>query len=268
MNPHRPFVVHFGIGGSAEAYSKNSGKTPDVYVDNDRKFWGKTIRGTPVLSPTTLVDLPFTEIVITSGYVQEIRLQLSDLGISEDLITIPTKVDLSHRRFKTHEQRSSALEALDSFLCGIETLPIVTQGGTALGLVRDGDLIAWDDDIDLAASVTETTKIMEHLQQLGADPYLDKGRERTMIKAHLPTSRGDRIPLGISQYDPALDIFVDCFESFRWEWPIEMYLDPLVIGVGGRSFFVPSSTSHYLSTVYGTEWNTPNPQFGFDDYGK
>ena len=262
------FVIHFGAGGSSQAHYQNTHEAPDFYADNDSSLWGNTLHGVFIVDPQFLVRNRIRKVVITSSYVHEIRQQLLGLGLPDASIVVPSKSELSFRPFATAAQRESVLIALAQFLDSLGTLPIVLQGGTALGIFRDGDLIPWDDDLDLASSVTDCAQIVDRLNAIGAAPYLDHGPDRTMIKAEITTTLESRIPLGISQYDPSRDVYIDRFEGHVWEWPLNMYLKPVGVTIGQLTFFVPGRPDYYFSRVYGDGWRVPNERFGFDDYGR
>ena len=50
-------------------------------------------------------------------------------------------------KFNTEHATTSLLQLNE--LCVIQNIPIILSEGTALGAVRDGKLIPWDDDIDI-----------------------------------------------------------------------------------------------------------------------
>ena len=44
-------IIYFGAAGCGNAYCKNSGVTPDIFVDNDQDKWGTFFNGVEVQNP-------------------------------------------------------------------------------------------------------------------------------------------------------------------------------------------------------------------------
>ena len=65
-------VVFFGAAGCGEAYCRNSGITPDIFVDNDSSKWGTLFNGIEVMDPAVLASLPLAKVVVTSSYLKEV----------------------------------------------------------------------------------------------------------------------------------------------------------------------------------------------------
>ena len=139
---------------------------------------------------------------------------------------------------------------------------IVAVGGTALGFCRDNDFIHWDFDIDLFAPIQAKSSLLEILMSFGCDPK----EELMSIKATLLLDNGVKVPLGVDFFDENLDIYIDKYEDYTWQWPITMFTQCSVIEVHGKLLNVPNPPDVYLSKVYGNSWSVPNPEFCYSDY--
>ena len=261
-----PDVIYFGAGGGGEAYSLHTSKKPDFFVDNNSELWGKTLLGREIRPPSFLSDGNLSIIVITSGYVSSIKRQLIELGIPSQKIKIPPKAYLGKHFFSSKKNREKAAAFLGNFTRELShNFQLVCLGGTALGFCRDKDFIFWDFDIDLTAPLNGKKDILDYL--LTANCELNDTAEGKIV-AKLPLNEGENIPMGIDFFDPNLDHIEDVYEDFKWVWPISMFTECETLSIHGNDLFVPSPHDYYLSKVYGKDWSTPNPEFGYNDYGE
>lgn len=163
----------FGTGNSAVQLLKN---LPDkrVYlaaVDNDADKHGHYFNDLLVISPAQISDYDYDEILIASYWEGTIKKQLiEELNISKDKIVSPHK-----KYFKSsaealypfqHDETMSLARKVITTLCGNaykRQIPLHIDYGTLLGIIRDGDLIAWDDDIDLACESSHATQLESFL---------------------------------------------------------------------------------------------------------
>jgi hypothetical protein len=135
--------------------------------------------------------------------------------------------------------------------------------GTVLGLVRDQDLIAHDDDADVI---------------IGFEPEqastLNEGREliKQCLKDHRYIVSKDRVSHywvespGINR---KLDVFPGIFEGDDISWfpgkrgvlTRQMMFPAINIDRFGHSCPVPREPERYLEEIYGPNWKTPNENF-------
>lgn len=139
--------------------------------------------------------------------------------------------------------------------------------GTLLGLVRDGRLISYDDDLDLAVRLTATdaasvaaewARLGERCEQAG---LLNERYARDAfvhLKAHTAT--------GV-----AADLFPCWVQGDRaWVWPhtagtaSAAELAPFAVReVSGLPIPVPADPEPFLVANYGPGWRTPDPSWQF-----
>jgi len=135
---------------------------------------------------------------------------------------------------------------------GVRFFPM---GGTLLGLVREGELLSWDKDMDFGC-LEEEASLDDLWRIFTANPYfLPMGTvEDRLIKLQHVT--------GIT-----VDIFVNFSDGegrwhggqfVRWrDRPFELR----TANVGGREFYVPDDPEAYLEAHYGKSWRQPDPHF-------
>ena len=134
---------------------------------------------------------------------------------------------------------------------------VVCAGGTALGLVREGNFIRWDSDFDLFAAQSHFHSLMSYLQRKGCNPY----KENASIKAEFKCSDEVVIPFSLDFFDDTQEFYTDRYEDHQWIWPINMFVDSKVLSIFGFPINVPNPPEKYLSGIYGSDWQTPRPDF-------
>jgi hypothetical protein len=128
--------------------------------------------------------------------------------------------------------------------------------GTALGAVREGDIIKGDSDVDIGVSAEDESKfkqdVVPTLQRQGfkigrTRPFtLVRGDERGEAYVDVDfTGRG--LPCMAVKWPSSCDPIVDALRPFGRAQ------------IGDRDFTVPST--RYLSLLYGDDWMVPKDNF-------
>lgn len=147
--------------------------------------------------------------------------------------------------------------------------PCFAVSGTLLGLVRDGDLLPHDDDVDLAVLLDATTHeaaVEEWLRlraQLLGEGVLDEEFERRGLLHTRLRPLDKEVPVDLFPawtHGDELYIWPSCRGSAR--------LDDLV-PLGSRQAAevpipVPRDPELLLDANYGPGWRTPDPEWSFD----
>lgn len=156
-------IILFGASRGGGNFIKNCGDFYDIIAiaDNDRNKHGNKINNIEIIDPNTIKSYSFDKVIITSMYFKGITQQLLDLGVPQEAIDYAPKNSLKITQFPfSNKEILTKAENLIRLLSNIlKDEKYYYTFGTSLGMVRDGELIPWDDDIDISAHASDFENI-------------------------------------------------------------------------------------------------------------
>lgn len=148
------------------------------------------------------------------------------------------------------------------------------EGGTLLGIIREGRLLPWDTDIDLTITESALTDLEPVLKEIAKSGF--KVRKRYHFADNGPLKKGNiRVVRIISRRfffwrgDVRIDLFVKYTDGEKYYWTVGSEKNYVVKSVAANYFdelkefnsedkvySVPYDYDAYLTCRYG-EWKTP-----------
>ncbi len=145
------------------------------------------------------------------------------------------------------------------------------EGGTLLGLRREGRLLPWDDDLDISIHESEFNKLSLLQNTLKKKGY--RVRTRVFEKDSDVFKKGDLRMIkirtkrffGILKGNVCLDVFIKYTKNEKTYWeiankvknvPSKYYNTFKTLDFKGKPYAIPELTDEYLTYRYG-DWQTP-----------
>lgn len=282
-------AIIFGAGeaGVAAADKLKADYSIVAFCDNDKNKVGKQLMSSPIISPEQLVNHQDCTIFIASEFAEQIMIQLES-----DRIVDPAKIKIvpaSYVRPLTLGQDLSTRQMAESILQLIakhlnETkVKYYVDAGTLLGIIRDGELIPWDDDLDFAIDSCHRHLVKKSLDSMLPDlesltscdwQLLTLKNSRDFGAVRAGEVRGYKLkPQDSTKALPLIDFFVKYVDG-KWmdytlasrgiRMPSHHITEPVMYDYKGAQVAIPNDVEAYLQRHYG-DWQTPNQEWNLSD---
>jgi len=162
-------IILFGASAGGKNFIKNHAGQYDfiAIADNDEGKHGKLLENIEIISPNHIQEYAYDKIIVASMYVTSISQQLQELGIPSGKIEFAAKnsMKVDELPFENPDILERANGLMVEISKALHNIPHYYTFGTLLGIARDGRLIPWDDDIDIAIFSSDTQRVKEQLLQ-------------------------------------------------------------------------------------------------------
>lgn len=200
-----------------------------------------------------------------------------DFSLVEPGTGIPQVINKWGRIARSFEGRGTALvedvldqaENLISLVRTKMDIDLFVTGGTLLGPVRDGRIMANDDDADLAylsahhnpSDIALESYALEKM--LTAEGYETVRHSAGHLQLNFPgESINDRFYIDIFTYFVVNGWFYGTFHARERASDVQV-LPLRNLDVNGRKLPGPAEPAQMLAAIYGAGWSTPDPAFRF-----
>lgn len=275
----------FGAGQSGQCAYANLIDSHRImgFLDNNPVKQGQLLQEVEIYSPDALATLDFEVIYIASEYIESIQKQLTDVYNvpAAKIKTLPSYMT-KPMQFADHPGSESLAIQLLQWLCrSFEKANIhyFLDAGTLLGIVRDGALIPWDDDLDIGIPLAELDKTIALLEsKIDALQQLT-GKQWQLAKIFNSIEFGAIKPGDIRSLKlicvqeqavlPMVDLFIKypngkfadyTLASRGIRIPIEHFQSTETIEFKGVAMKLPAAPELYLESYYG-DWRTPKKEW-------
>ncbi|MBB4823652.1 hypothetical protein HNO89_000872 [Sporosarcina luteola] len=269
-------IIVFGASIGGLNYMKNQTTYKVLAVaDNDQKKQGMDIAdGIYVILPSDIKNYNYDRIVVASMYIEGITEQLvHELNVKPECIEYAPKrlmktLVSSFEDQETVKFAKKVLFGLAHFL-DEKNYTYYLNFGTLLGIVREGRLLPWDDDIDITVLAKDITdyafraEIQHFFKQYAIDAVFHmKVSDEELVGIDIDLESEIVLPFTIS-IDLArvkgeyIHLPIDKIPSQYFEQKDTIYLD-------GVPLFAPYPSKQYLTYVY-NDWETVKKNVSFMD---
>lgn len=277
------FIFGAGSAGLSALEQLKKQHTIMGFIDNNPDLQGSKISGVIVYSPEHLLSSDYP-VFIASEYYEQIVQQLESLGIEKQRIFATP----SHFLKPVSLQGEMEALALVILKCLCEQFELANldyhiDAGTLLGMMREGKLIPWDDDLDLALDANNISRFESLLPTLldALENSTGKGWKVNKYKTsngfgNVPMNavRSFKFTCAEEQQVPTVDVFIKyrnlqysdyCLASRGIRMPAIYSLTTEQKSLGGMILRVPVDAEGYLCYHYGEGWRIPNPNWSLAD---
>lgn len=150
-------IVLFGASIAGKNVYNSLNKTENkviCFVDNNQSLYSTNFDGISILAPKELLVLDFDEIIICSqdNWSKIYKQLIEELNINSSKISVAKSNYLKNSTFENPDLLKLANQSLEYIIKNLneKAMPYFLDGGTLLGIARKGELIAWDNDIDIS----------------------------------------------------------------------------------------------------------------------
>lgn len=267
-------IIVFGASTGGRNFIENSKNQYliSAIVDNDVTKRGQTVQDIPIIAPEQIHLFSYDYIVVASMYVHSITEQLKNLGVRENQIKYASKNSMKviAHPFKEPSILKCANQMIMVLSDILKDIRHYYTFGTLLGIVRDGQLIPWDDDIDIAIFAEDAEQVKELLLHHIDD--INRIMDTKMYMRYY--SNGEIASVSIDCYyeqEKVFNINLDCIyvegDIARQELnktPLKYFEKMEHYHFGPALINVPHQYEQYLTYTYG-DWKTVKENTSFND---
>jgi hypothetical protein len=117
-------------------------------------------------------------------------------------------------------------------------------------------------DLDLITSGASRPTVVKELNKIGR---CIQDSDSTYI-CEMELKGSAKLPISVEFYKQSEHVHRQSIFGKAWEWETAIFSSPESHVVHSMEVFVPLNSVFYLASIYGNNWNIPNPDFSSADY--
>lgn len=265
-------IILFGASRGGMNFIINNHKNYEflAVADNDNTKIGQMVEGIIIINPSDILTYSFDKVIIASMFFKSISKQLLDLGVPNKKIEYASKNSMKviQYPFSNSEILSKAEKLIALISNVLKDEQYYFTFGTCLAIVRDGELIPWDDDIDIAIYNNNAEKILDIIQEnvLSFDEiienkiYLRRYSDNRLTSISIDCLKGGEVLFNINLDCIHIEDIYGKTEIDRI--PLEFYQEPSVYKFKDSTIKLPTNYLDYLTYVY-KDWKVVRKHTSF-----
>lgn len=136
-----------------------------------------------------------------------------------------------------------------------QCIPFVFIFGGLLGLIRDGRLIDWDNDVEFMCYAPDHRKMKSVVLELENKGFRIPDKNECPFHDHFFIREGEKIEIWWFQ-----KIDEEYIYDNRIRYPSKFFNDLREITFLKTNWKIPNNSKEFLEITYGKDWRTPNPK--------
>lgn len=270
----QPFkkIILFGAssGGRKALFFLKTKADIICFIDNSKELTGKFIEGIEVKHPAQIKEIKFDEIIICSSYHGEITEQLiNEYKIPQKKIKVLSASVMKGTKNIGEINRFNAANNIIKTIAETyndHKIFYYIDHGTLLGIIRNGDLLHWDNDVDIAINAEDFQQAYLAIKNKFPPPY----EVKKIYKESEDCSQTVRLIRIEYERQAIADILLKEKSGEKRLWYVgftqlevsdKIHGEIKKINFHGVSVNIPKKPENYLSILYGNwkekieDWN-------------
>ena len=283
MTQQTAYIFGAGDAGIAAYNFLKAQYTVLGYIDNNAEKQATQINGLNIYAPEQILHFEFDYLFIASEFFEQIEQQLiTELGVPSQKVKVLPAHAIKVTKLGDTNTKQVATQLL-SLICkalSLESIDYFVDAGTLLGIVRDDELIPWDDDLDIAITHSQTTQCLNALNKLL--PKLEQcfgvawKIAANYAKSDFKTIKQNDIasfklrPVTNLEEFPQVDFFIKyicgdemyhVISSRGFTFKSKHMYHRKDITFKTHNLIIPKEAENYLQDHYGDDWRTPKKEW-------
>ncbi|TMN73708.1 hypothetical protein CWB85_03315 [Pseudoalteromonas sp. S1727] len=283
MTQQTAYIFGAGDAGIAAYNFLKARYSVKGYIDNDAEKQAIQINGLDIYTPEKVLYSEFDYIFIASEFFEQIEQQLiTELGLPPQKVKVlpAHAIKITKLGDSNTKPRATQLLGLICKALSLESVDYFVDAGSLLGIVRDNELIPWDDDLDIAIAhphakqcLNTLNKLIPKLEQCFGVTWqvaINYAKSDYATIKHKDIASFKLRPVTNLKEFPQVDFFIKyingdemyhVISSRGFTFKSKHMFHRKNITFKTHSLMIPREAESYLQDHYGDDWRTPKKEW-------